>query len=234
MRLLAISDPHGDYAQIPALVRKAGKAGSVDVVLIAGDITNFGPDELTYDLLSLLEPLKCPVLAIPGNCDHRSILETIDASSAVNLENAVHTIGNVTFAGIGGSNPTPFDTVFERSEGEIGAMLDDLLSRAGEAKATDGAGEGGDGEARIVLLSHAPPKNTLDRIPGGNAGSEAIAGAIGKADLIVCGHIHEDQGTMVVSAHGKETVVVNVGQASQGKSAIITIDDGIEVQFNNI
>ena len=223
MRLLAISDPHGDYAQIPALVRKAGKAGSVDVVLIAGDITNFGPDELTYDLLSLLEPLECPVLAIPGNCDQRSILATLDASSAVNLENAVHTIGNVTFAGIGGSNPTPFDTVFERSEGEIGAMLDDLLIRAGET-----------GEARIVLLSHAPPKNTLDRIPGGNAGSEAIAGAIGKTDLIVCGHIHEDQGTMVVSAHGKETVVVNAGQASQGKSAIITIDDDIEVQFNNL
>jgi len=223
MRLLAISDPHGDYAQIPALVHKAGKAGSVDVVLIAGDITNFGPDELTYDLLSLLEPLECPVLAIPGNCDQRSILATLDASSAVNLENAVHTIGDVTFAGIGGSNPTPFDTVFERSEGEIGAMLDDLLSRAGET-----------GEARIVLLSHAPPKNTLDRIPGGNAGSEAIAGAIGKTDLIVCGHIHEDQGTMVVSAHGKETVVVNAGQASQGKSAIITIDDGIEVQFNII
>ncbi len=223
MRLLAISDPHGDYAQIPALVRKAGKAGSVDVVLIAGDITNFGPDELTYDLLSLLEPLECPVLAIPGNCDQRSILATLDASSAVNLENAVHTIGTVTFAGIGGSNPTPFDTVFERSEGEIGAMLDDLLSRAGEI-----------GEARIVLLSHAPPKNTLDRIPGGNAGSEAIAGAIGKTDLIVCGHIHEDQGTMVVSAHGKETVVVNVGQASQAKSAIIMIDDDIEVQFNNI
>jgi len=221
MRLLAISDPHGDYAQIPALVRKASKAGSVDVVLIAGDITNFGPDELTYDLLSLLEPLGCPVLAIPGNCDQRSILATLDASSAVNLENAVHTIGNVTFAGIGGSNPTPFDTVFERSEDEISAILDDLLSRAGE-------------DARIVLLSHAPPKNTLDRIPGGNAGSEAIAGAIGKVDLIVCGHIHEDQGTMVVSAHGKETVVVNAGQASQGKSTIIMIDDGIEVQLNNI
>ncbi|MEA1909331.1 MAG: metallophosphoesterase [Euryarchaeota archaeon] len=223
MRLLAISDPHGDYAQIPDLMRKAGKAGSVDVVLIAGDITNFGPDELTYDLLSLLEPLECPVLAIPGNCDQRSILATLDASSAVNLENAVHTIGNVTFVGIGGSNPTPFDTVFERSEDELSAMLNDLLSRAGET-----------GEARTVLLSHAPPKNTLDRIPGGNAGSEAIAGAIGKTDLIVCGHIHEDQGTMVVSAYGKETVVVNVGQASQGKSAIITIDDDIEVKFNNI
>ncbi len=221
MRLLAISDPHGDYAQIPALVHKASKAGSVDVVLIAGDITNFGPDELTYDLLSLLEPLECPVLAIPGNCDQKSILTTLDASSAVNLENAVHTIGNVTFAGIGGSNPTPFDTVFERSEDEISAILDDLLNRAGR-------------DARIVLLSHAPPKNTLDRIPGGNAGSEAITGAIGKTDLIVCGHIHEDQGTMVVSAHGKETVVVNAGQASQGKSTIITINDGIEVQLNNI
>jgi len=215
MKILAISDPHGDYAQIPSLVRKAG---SVDVVLIAGDITNFGPDELTYDLLGLLEPLECPVLAIPGNCDHRSILATLDASSAVNLENAVHTIGDVTFAGIGGSNPTPFDTPFERSEDEIGAMLDDLLTMADRNGGT------------IVLVSHAPPKNTLDRVPGGNAGSEAIARAIGKVDLIVCGHIHEDQGEMTKQG----TVIVNVGQASQGQSAVITIDDAIEVEFNNI
>ena len=218
MRLLTISDPHGDYAHIPLLVREAERTGSIDAVLIAGDITNFGPDELTYELLDLLEPLGCPVLAIPGNCDQRSILATLDASKAVNLDGAVHTIENVTFAGIGGSNPTPFDTPFERSEDEIGAMLEDLLIRADRGGGT------------IVLLSHAPPKNTLDRIPGGNAGSDAIARAIGKVDLIVCGHIHEDQGEMTRQG----TRIVNVGQASQGRSAIITIDEGIEVQFNNI
>ncbi len=218
MRLLAISDPHGDYAHIPLLVRGAEMSGSIDAVLIAGDITNFGPDELTYELLDLLEPLGCPVLAIPGNCDQRSILTTLDASKAVNLDGAVHTIENVTFAGIGGSNETPFDTPFERSEDEIGAMLEDLLIRADRGGGT------------IVLLSHAPPKNTLDRIPDGNAGSDALARAIGKVDLIVCGHIHEDQGEMTRQG----TRIVNVGQASQGRSAIITIDESIEVQFNNI
>ena len=181
MKLLAISDPHGDYAHIPLLVREAGE---VDCVLMAGDITNFGPDELAYELFDLLEPLGCPVLAIPGNCDQRSILFTLDASKAINLDNAVQTIGDVTFIGIGGSNPTPFNTTFERSEDELKTMLDDLLGQADRI--------GG----RIVLLSHTPPKNTLDRVPGGNAGSEAIAGAIGKVDLIVCGHIHEDQGMM--------------------------------------
>lgn len=218
MRLLAISDPHGDYTQIPPLVREAERTGSIDAVLIAGDITNFGPDELAYELLDLLEPLGCPVLAIPGNCDQRSILATLDASKAVNLDGAVHTIENVTFTGIGGSNPTPFDTPFERSEDEIGVMLEDLLTRADR-----------DGRM-IVLLSHAPPLNTLDHIPGGNAGSDALARAIGKVDLIVCGHIHEDQGEMT----GKGTRIVNVGQASQGQSAIITIDASIEVHFNNI
>lgn len=215
MRLLAISDPHGDYAHIPLLVREAG---DVDAVLVAGDITDFGPDELAHELLDLLESPGCPVLAIPGNCDHRSILAVLDASDAINLENAVHTIGDVTFIGIGGSNPTPFNTAFERSEDEIEAMLNDLLSQA------DPIG------GRTVLLSHAPPKNTLDRIPGGNAGSEAIAGAIGRVDLIVCGHIHEDQGTVTRD----DTVIVNVGQASQGRSAIITIDGGIDVRFNNV
>jgi Icc-related predicted phosphoesterase len=186
-----------------------------------------------------LEPLGCPVLAIPGNCDQRSILATLDASKAVNLDGAVHTIENVTFAGIGGSNPTPFDTPFERSEEEIGSMLEDLLIRADKGGGT------------IVLLTHAPPKNTLDRIPGGNAGSDALARppkntldripggnagsdalarAIGKVDLIVCGHIHEDQGEMTQQG----TEIVNVGQASQGQSAVITIDESIEVQFNNI
>jgi len=215
MRLLAISDPHGDYAHIPLLMREAGE---VDCVLLAGDITNFGPDELAYELFDLLEPLGCPVLAIPGNCDQRSILSTLDASKAINLDNAVQTIGDITFIGIGGSNPTPFDTTFERSEDELKTMLDDLLDQADRI--------GG----RIVLLSHAPPKNTLDRVPGGNAGSEAIAGAIGKVDLIVCGHIHEDQGTMV----RKGTTIVNVGQASQGRSAIITINEDIDVKFNNL
>ncbi|MEA1894473.1 MAG: metallophosphoesterase [Euryarchaeota archaeon] len=218
MRLLVISDPHGDYAHIPLLVREADRGGRTDAVLIAGDITNFGPDELTYKLLDLLEPLGCPVLAIPGNCDQRSILTTLDASKAVNLDGAVHTIENVTFAGIGGSNPTPFDTPFERSEDEIGVMLEDLLTRADKGGGT------------IVLLSHAPPKNTLDRIPDGNAGSDALAYAIGKVDLIVCGHIHEDQGEMTQQG----TEIVNVGQASQGQSAVITINEGIEVQFNNI
>ena len=218
MRLLTISDPHGDYAHIPLLVREAEKTGSIDAILVAGDITNFGPDELAYELLDLLEPLGCPVLAIPGNCDQRSILATLDASKAINLDGTVHTIENVTFAGIGGSNPTPFDTPFERSEDEIGAMLEDLLIRADRGGGT------------IVLLSHAPPKNTLDRIPGGNAGSDALARAIGKVDLIVCGHIHEDQGEMTRQG----TRIVNVGQASQGRSAIITIDESIEVQFNNI
>ncbi|MCD6146370.1 MAG: metallophosphoesterase family protein [Methanosarcinales archaeon] len=215
MRLLAISDPHGDYAHIPLLMREAGE---VDCVLLAGDITNFGPDELAYELFDLLEPLGCPVLAIPGNCDQRSILSTLDASKAINLDNAVQTIGDITFIGIGGSNPTPFDTTFERSEDELKTMLDDLLDKADRI--------GG----RIVLLSHAPPKNTLDRVPGGNAGSEAIAGAIGKVDLIVCGHIHEDQGTMVRNG----TTIVNVGQASQGRSAIITINEDIDVKFNNL
>ncbi len=97
-------------------------------------------------------------------------------------------------------------------------MLEDLLIRADLGGGT------------IVLLSHVPPKNTLDRIPDGNAGSDAIAHAIGKVDLIVCGHIHEDQGEMTRQG----TEIVNVGQASQGQSAIITIDESIEVQFNNI
>ncbi|MFY9201941.1 MAG: metallophosphoesterase, partial [Methanosarcina flavescens] len=71
MKILAISDPHGDYSKIRKMMEKAG---DFDLVVIVGDITHFGPDEKVEELMELFDK---PVLAIPGNCDQRSILKTL-------------------------------------------------------------------------------------------------------------------------------------------------------------
>ena len=205
MKLLAISDLHGDYSHVKALKEKAGQ---IDAVLIAGDLTDFGPDEKAEELLAMF---KEPVLAIPGNCDHPSIVGLLD-EKGVNLHKSRSTINDVTFIGLGGSNPTPFNTPFELSEEEIAENMDALF-------------EGLHG--RIVLLSHAPPKNTLDKLPFGNVGSEALAQSIEKCELVVCGHIHEARGTMRVN----DTLVVNPGMAANGEAAVITINDEISVEF---
>lgn len=224
MKLLAISDPHGDYSHIADLVKRAGdidninKIGKLEMILLVGDLTNFGPDSDAEKLFDIL-PNDVETLAIPGNCDPMSIRDVIAKRSTL-LHNEVVVVDDVAFMGIGGSNPTPFDTVFEQSEDEIAIILDRLLKHPDVQKAK-----------LKVLVSHAPPKDTLDRIPGATVGSTAIRKAIGKVDLIVCGHIHEDQGKMTEDG----TIIINVGQAAVGKGTIITLnntqDGGIGIEL---
>ncbi len=211
MKLLAISDPHGDYSHIGAI---RNRAEAFDAVLIAGDITDFGPDEKALELLGMFDE---PVLAVPGNCDHHTLLKLLDEKT-ISLHNSYHTIGDLTFIGLGGSNPTPFNTPFELSEKRIGESIGTLLSKLNN---TDNKNK------TIVLLSHAPPRNTTDRLPHGNVGSEALERFLGRFDLIVCGHIHEARGKVLVGG----TLVVNPGQAFKGQAALITIDNEIKVEF---
>jgi len=212
MRILAISDTHGNFSKIAPILEKAGE---VDAVLVAGDITNFGPEEKTKELFDILAGQT--VLAIPGNCDPKGVLGSIEASGATNLHNSSFKLGDVTFIGLGGSNPTPFNTPFEHSEDEIRDMLRELLL------CTPRTG-------RMVLVSHAPPRDTLDKTPHGNVGSEAIREVLNQVDLVVCGHIHEARGTEKVG----DTLIVNPGKASDGYAAIITINGEINVDFIDV
>lgn len=207
MKLLALSDLHGDYSHVQSII---DKAGDFDVVLIAGDLTDFGPDEKASEVLRMF---SVPVLAVPGNCDNPTILEILDQEkNTINLHNKSHKIGDFTFIGLGGSNPTPFNTPFELSEKKIGEYVGTLLSRE---------------KGRMILLSHAPPLNTTDKLPFGNVGSEALARYLGRFDLIVCGHIHEARGGVQING----THVMNPGMASKGQGAIIDIDGSINIEF---
>lgn len=214
MRIFAIADPHGNYSKIKGLLEKAGK---IDLALVAGDITNFGPDEKALELFELFD---VPVLAVPGNCDKPSILKVLDGSKAVNLHKRSHTISNTVFIGSGGSNPTPFCTPFEIQECDIASGLEEMV-RIAESNSM-----------KIVLLTHAPPYGVLDEIPSGHVGCTSFSDFIGKAELIVCGHIHEARGVIKT----KGTVVVNPGMAAAGYAALIEMDDDnrdhtIEVQL---
>ena len=51
MKFLALSDAHGVYSHIAQLLFKAG---DVDAVCVIGDITDFGPNALVQELLSLI------------------------------------------------------------------------------------------------------------------------------------------------------------------------------------
>ncbi len=205
MKILAISDPHGEYSKIKKMMEKAMP---FDLIAIVGDLTNFGPDEKVEELMELFDK---PVLAIPGNCDQRSIVKALEASKAINLHEKAEQVGDIRFIGLGGSNPTPFNTPFELSEGEIEKALEGMVCSAEK--------EGDCGT--IVLLTHAPPHGARDELPFGHVGSIAIQKFLDRVDLIICGHIHEAKGFENVG----KTTVVNPGEASKGSSALITIDE---------
>lgn len=199
MRLLVVTDFHNRYEKVPEIIKKAGK---VDGTLLAGDLTEFGPTENAKKLLGMLPK---PILAVPGNCDPKDMAQFLKAEG-VGLHEGKKKLDNVTFIGIGGSNPTPFETPLEYSEEEIKGMLERLLK---------------DVKWPAILISHAPPKGFQDRIPNGvHVGSEAIAQLAPKFKAIVCGHIHEDRG---ISKTG-DTIVVNPGMAAIGNAAILEID----------
>lgn len=200
MRLLAVTDFHNAFDRLPAILDKAGK---VDGTLVAGDLTQFGP---TDKAKVVLEALPKPVLAVPGNCDRRDIVDLLRAEGC-NLHENKFRLGDVTFIGIGGSNPTPFNTPFELSEEHIQATLERLLH---------------DVKGPAVLVSHAPPRGYQDEIPGGvHVGSTAVALMAPKFTAVICGHIHEARGI----SHIDGTIVVNPGPASVGNAAILEIDD---------
>lgn len=203
MKFLALSDCHGEYSRISQILFKAGP---VDAVCVLGDITDFGPNNLVFELISIIGN-EAPILMIPGNCDLPTIIETIDESSAVNLHLMSFDYNDIKFIGLGGSNPTPFNTPFEMTEEEIETYMRELL------------GEVSNG---TVLLSHTPPKGFLDEVQGHNVGSEAVGNAVGIVDVIACGHIHEQRG---VVRSGK-TTIVNPGMAARGYGAVIEIVPG--------
>ncbi len=203
MKFLALTDAHGVYTYVDQLLFKAG---DVDAVCVLGDITDFGPNSLVEDLLGLIGD-DVPTLMIPGNCDLPTIIETVEESSAVNLHLKSFDYDTIKFLGIGGSNPTPFNTPFEFTEEEMDEYMRELLTNAGET---------------TVLLSHAPPLGYLDVANGVHVGSKGVARAVDIVSVIACGHIHEQRG--VTTSDG--TTIVNPGMAARGCGALVEVVPG--------
>lgn len=193
MRIFGLTDIHGriDYPKTVAdHLRKS------DIVLIAGDITNFGDHEEAAAVIRAITNINRTVLAIPGNCDRPGVRLALQAEE-IDLHVVCKTIDNTLFFGIGGCNKTPLHTPLEYSEEEIKAMLDAFLI---SPKAL-----------RTIIVSHAPPHGTkLDKMFFGfHVGSKALRKFIEEKqpDMVLCGHIHEARGF----DHIGRTLVINPG-----------------------
>ncbi len=209
MKILAISDLHGSTHKA---LNNYLDNNKVDLIVIAGDITHFGPVELAEDILNDISSYNIPVVAIPGNCDPHEINSQLDNSRAINIHGKSTTIKNVGICGFGGSNLTPFNTPMEFGEVEIYEELGKIMVQMKDQDIK-------------ILVTHAPPLNTnADKLPDGrHVGSESIRKIIEEhnPDINICGHIHEAQSIDKIG----ETVIMNPGQIMTGGACLIQIND---------
>jgi len=211
MKIVAFSDIHGKYEKIIEFLKK----NQVDLVILTGDITHFGPSELAGEILNEIASFDVPVLAIPGNCDPVDLYGSIDNSNAINIHGKSVTIKNVGICGFGGSNPTPFKTPLEFEEVEIYDQAKKALEEVKDSKVT-------------IFVTHTPPLDTkTDLLPSGDhVGSTSIRKIIEELNptINVCGHIHESKSTDKIG----ETEVINPGMTAGGHACLINIDDSDE------
>ncbi len=199
MKLLALSDIHGTW-NVSYMVEELLSYYEFDLILVAGDITNFGPPEFAEELLN---SFKKPVLAVPGNCDPPGVLEAVDRSRAVNLHGHIYELGGYRFAGLGGTNGKGFT---------MGITFDEDYAYSLLRNCKD-----------CIFLTHQPPLGILDRAGGSHIGCRGIRDAIleSKPLLVVSGHVHEARGTERMG----ETLIVNPGPARDGYAALINLSD---------
>ena len=125
MKILAISDVHGEDNEN---LYKYLNNNDIDIVIITGDITNFGPLEFVDEFIGKILDCDCEVMAVPGNCDPAGICNAIRESDAICLHNNILSFDNVVLFGYGGSNPTPFDTPGEIQDNKIYGDVYELLA----------------------------------------------------------------------------------------------------------
>ena len=225
MKFLAISDVHGEDNE--NLITYL-KNNDIDLVLITGDITNFGPLDFVDEFISKILGCDCDVMAVPGNCDPEGICNAINESGAFCLHKNIVAYGDAVLFGYGGSNPTPFNTPGEIQDNKIYGEVYELLANYDYV-------ENKEVSKVKILVTHAPPYNTCADLTesGDHVGSQGILKSIHEFEptINICGHIHE---TKALCKIGTVTDVANPGMLKDNGAVLIDIEDGSNYEISII
>jgi len=165
MKILATADIHGSQYRLNILLKNIERF-SPDLVVICGDITQFGPGELAKNFLN---QITVETLAVTGNIDSKDVAQSINESNATNIELKKVIKKGLKFVGLSGmdSNETKF-------------IKDRKLVN----------------EKTILVSHVPPYGFQDKVFIGMHSGSKELRGIIDKyhPQLVLCGHIHEDPG----------------------------------------
>lgn len=219
MRIAAVADLHFS-PQVHDKVRENMNRvrDDADVLVLGGDLTNFGRPEEMESLLNVLVRLRIPTISVLGNHDYESgkaseLMKMMTEAGVKVLDGTAYERDGVGFAGTKGF-PGGFGrgalTAFGEPEVKafVQAAIDEALKleRALSQLRT---------QKRVVVLHYAPIGDTVKGEPQEiypYLGSSRLAEVVDRhgADLIVHGHAHAG------SPEGKTTAgcpVYNVAMA---------------------
>jgi Icc-related predicted phosphoesterase len=218
MRIVSFGDVHMSLHTIKQLGPELERT---DLVIISGDLTNFGGRADAEQVVTAVERHARQILAVSGNLDQHEVMDFL-RERGISLHGESRRIGNLGIFGCGGSNVTPFDTPTEFNEEDLGALLERGYTQVADAP-------------HVLMVCHTPPANTAtDRIASGqHVGSPTVRAFIEKHQPEVCitGHIHESAG---VDRIGR-TTVVNAGLLREGGYIVVTLGaNGLSAELKRL
>lgn len=213
LTILAAGDLHGSQRGADWLYRKVAEV-KPGLVLFLGDFVTGGPLEFAVEVLRELRMLDPPCYVIPGNWDPREITVHMDEQAydgLRNLHKASAYIAGYSFAGMGGSIPTP------SHKSPIEAPDDEDFATPLAARLP-----------ADVWVLHQPLYGLRDVAAGhGNIGSHALRALYDEQEekplLVVSGHVHEAAG-IERGGPADATLFVNPGPLSQLSAGLITLN----------
>ena len=200
MKILAVADIHGAQYRLNIVLNNIEKY-SPDILVVCGDITQFGPRDVAKNFL---DQIPIETLAVTGNIDSTDVDIAIDESKAINLNNKRVDLKGISFVGINGVDPNETLLFIKNNKNIV--------------------------NSKTILVTHVPPFGFQDKVfIGMHGGSKELRKIIDKyrPRLLLCGHIHEDPGYL----KNDGTIVVNCSMGKRGEGALIEINKDIKVEM---
>lgn len=208
MRIAATADLHFTPQSYDRIREQMGRVREeADVLVIAGDLTNFGRPPEMESLIAMLVRLRIPIVTVLGNHDyesgqHEELSKMLTDEGIVVLDGTGHERDGVGFAGtkgfLGGFGRGVL-TAF--GEPQVKAFVQSSIE---EAMKLERAMSQLRTERRVIVVHYAPVADTVKGEPAeifpylGNSRLAEVADRHG-ANLILHGHAHHG------SADGRTT-----------------------------
>jgi len=185
MRILAVADIHGSQYRLNLVLKNIDRY-SPDLIVICGDITQFGPGELAK---TLLDQIPVETLTVTGNIDSDDVKNGIEDSKAINIEMKKIVKKGIPFVGISGTKTDEFKFLEDKKMIDNKTVIVSHVPPYGLQDKIFIGLHGGSKELRKIIDSYHPR-------------------------LVLCGHIHEDPG--YTKNNGSIIVNCSMGKRGEG------------------